>query len=299
MKFSLPYHVSHHPFLLLPKNFPITVVRGDAADRTDLETLAIDSYGTKRPEQAYGIVNRSSSRWLHLYTCVPDIARLITMRANPGNDEDVRRKPYVFHLAESRRSCYLRDGQNTATVVHTIVDKESGKPSKAEVFRASVNVERRYLRPPHWLAEEIESQSIDNLLVSERFTTPSRVKLLSKGESNRYVRATGLDNIDDALYVINKLPHSVVGTYLANQSVPAIFTYRARDHVSFSDHRIGPVASAGITAGVRRFIHRVNTKQFGALLDNEDPIEHAEIKEVVRGMEYWRHSNERSWSRAA
>ena len=281
--------LSNHPFFQRLNKIPIKLSH-DTLDRSDLELLAIDTYGTKRPEQAYSVITKRD--FIHVYTAVSPAGSFTSIQKN-DEAESRDRKPFVFPLSVSKSKLYLHDGLNNAHLFHVIVDKRSGKIDSAEILRARVDVEPRYLPPPAWLLAEKNTTPVEEWESGVNVCSNSaRIRLLTLGEAARFQRGTFTSNTSDAMYVLNKLPHAIMGAYFADQSIPALFSYRrASDEVSYSDHAIGPFASAGITAGIRRYTHRFNSFQLGATLARRPQLEHRAVRDLVHGVQSWRRPN--------
>lgn len=282
----IPLHV--HPFFQKLNRIPITAVR-DTVDHRDLELLAIDSYGTKRPEQAYGISDRRGFR--HLYVAVSAVGPFIDIAEN--HDAASRdRKPYTFNLSTKKAKLYLNHDLSLSRLFHLIVNKGTGMPDKAEIISALVDVEPRYLAPPAWFMHELSMMPIEEQESGfGLFRAPNGVQLLTTGEASRLRHATHTATTSDALYVLNKLPHAITGAFLADKSVPAVYSYRGRDgRSSFSDMPIGPFASAGVTAGVRRYTHRGNSLQLERVLSGETPESHDTMRDIVHSVRQWESS---------
>lgn len=283
--YGLPSRLNEHPYFSLSAYMPIVLMKHQ--DLTDFgPSLAIDCRGTRRPEQSYLV--RVTPSEIELIVNVADAGRFSHLAANTSHlREEKVKKPYIIHLDHSRESCYLTKGTSEAITLYTIIDRKKEKPVSATLFPSTISVEQRYLPPGSWHADE-ESALEDFILEHESPEKRQRIKHLTPDEERTFTWATNTGRIDDALYVMNKLPHILLGNFYADQSIPGIFTCWNRGSLSLSTTPIGSIPSAGITSGVRRFMHRLNQTQLASIIHDHKPIKHDVIKEIVQGMRLWK-----------
>ncbi len=273
-----------HPFFHELGKVSVTNIR-EEVDRTDLELLAVDCYGTKRPEQAYRTVRRG--QYTHLYTAVSHVGQFVGLQSN--NDEVTREhKPYTLPLSTRKIKLYLNQKENHARLFHLVVKAKTGTLDKAELMPAKILVAPRYLAPPRWFLSEIAQTPEEDYESKSKLRHANGTRLLSTGEAHALQQGTFTDNTSDALYLLNAIPSILTGNFFQDQSIHAIFSYRNTTGIqSFSDQRIGPFPNAGVTAGVRRYSHRFNSYVLEETLNNRAGPNNATVREVVQGMRNW------------
>ncbi len=260
----------------------------DVIDRTELTSLAVDCYGTLRPEQAYSVVDKGN--WTHLYTHVHNVGPFTRVQANPSRVAEERlRRPFVFLLDLPRDVCCFNEGINDAVTLHIVRNRTTGKLDRADIGRSLIDVNQRYIPPVAWTSIEEATQAID-VIETEKLPRAAMVPYLSLAEAAQLTKGTGTETIDDALHAMHLLAHYTIGTHFADQSVPALYLHEKNGSVSYKEHRIGKVPRTGMTAGARRFTHRANNLQLDRLLRQVPTIDELTFREIVRGVDYWRNA---------